>query len=366
MKKLFNNIKQRFGSFVNFIRNKILNAKNDVFQFNFVYVTVACASFVLAIINGIIALGNVMYILLIFCFLCLINFLFSLQFAKLRKTAKILFVIELCALYIVFISMGDNSGFVPLWLSVIPVGLLLLYGIKYGSIISLILFIVTGIMLWSPDSAMLLTCSYDSSFKIIYPLLFIVFFIVGLFFELVRLFTQEEMLDAKDKYEKLSYTDLMTGVGSNTAYLERIEKLNLEIENESAKFAVVFCDCNCIKQANDIYGHRHGSQLIIEIAHRIQDIFKNDKCYRIGGDEFCVIVTSEDINRLDELMAEFNQKVSYDHIEFENAFMTLSCAGGYAIFKEDDNRYNVVFQRADQAMYKHKKLLKIKYNLNLR
>jgi GGDEF domain-containing protein len=56
------------------------------------------------------------------------------------------------------------------------------------------------------------------------------------------------------------------------------------------RLGVVYCDLNGLKQANDTYGHVAGDELILSCAHKLVSVFGDfGRCYRVGGDEFCVM-----------------------------------------------------------------------------
>ncbi|WP_407384659.1 diguanylate cyclase [Ruminococcus sp.] len=153
----------------------------------------------------------------------------------------------------------------------------------------------------------------------------------------------------------LAYIDALTSVGNKTAYLDMIEHLDREIEAGTADFTVATFDMNGLKIINDTYGHEVGDQALIKIADILIGVFGKEHIFRVGGDEFIVIMcscpgekTEALFRRVNDALAEENRRESTDR------FM-LSVSKGYALFAADkDREFRSVFKRADDAMYRDK------------
>ena len=77
------------------------------------------------------------------------------------------------------------------------------------------------------------------------------------------------------------------------------------IENMKTSAYVLIFDINKFKQINDTYGHVEGDRCLTLVAQKIYAVYgKYGSCYRIGGDEFCVIMYRQ-LNRIDELNNKF-------------------------------------------------------------
>ena len=89
--------------------------------------------------------------------------------------------------------------------------------------------------------------------------------------------------------------DALTGVKSKHAYMETEAELNLKIASgdQSLTFGVAVCDVNGLKQVNDTLGHKAGDRFIQDASRMICDIFKHSPIYRIGGDEFVIVMTGK-------------------------------------------------------------------------
>ncbi len=172
--------------------------------------------------------------------------------------------------------------------------------------------------------------------------------------------------DIRDKEKQIgqisrdAYRDPLTGVGSKAAYSRKIEEMNTRIrEKELSVFAIVMVDINMLKQINDNYGHTFGDSYLKGCCHMICDIYKHSPVYRIGGDEFVVILEGEDYegrhSRLDALKEAF-ERSSAD--ASQDPWLRFSAASGMAEYASDDNSVELVFKRADKAMYEDKMAFK--------
>ncbi len=150
-----------------------------------------------------------------------------------------------------------------------------------------------------------------------------------------------------DEMKNLANEDALTGVYNKRAYFELEERLNAAIKAKKAKFAVFMIDLNDLKVTNDTLGHEKGDDLIVSVSNSIKQAFSSSPIYRIGGDEFVVIIEGNNIKNLKKLQDNF---VSEDK---NNA------AIGCAIFNSDlDNNVEDTFKRAEEMMYKNKKDIK--------
>ena len=117
---------------------------------------------------------------------------------------------------------------------------------------------------------------------------------------------------------------------------------------------------NFLKKINDTYGHEYGDTLIQNFCRVICDVFTHSPIYRIGGDEFVVILQKRDLENADTLLSDFEKNLSKLSVR-ENAkpWEAPSVAVGTAYFdKNTDSSVEDVFRRADDAMYKRKKEMK--------
>ena len=157
----------------------------------------------------------------------------------------------------------------------------------------------------------------------------------------------------KEKYEKekfryTSNTDELTRCYNRRAYEEDINKLNL-----SKEWVYVSMDLNGLKRANDSFGHVAGDELIQAAADCMKNSFsEHGKVYRVGGDEFVVIIT-KDIPQFENILRTFEQRVASWHGEFVES---MSVSYGYVFSSERMwNSILDISKASDERMYESKK-----------
>jgi diguanylate cyclase (GGDEF)-like protein len=102
-----------------------------------------------------------------------------------------------------------------------------------------------------------------------------------------------------------------------------------------------------------------GNQLIVKASQIISSTFKRSPVFRIGGDEFSVILQGKDFQERDVLFAKFKSECEKSFIETEDGKIPISVAQGFSIFDStNDTEFSDVFNRADDEMYKNKKNMK--------
>ena len=121
---------------------------------------------------------------------------------------------------------------------------------------------------------------------------------------------------------------------------------------------VVTFDINELKGCNDRLGHRVGDKYIVDVAHRIEDLFeKYGKCYRIGGDEFCCIVEHENRCPIEKLVDKIEAH-SWAYTNGDRVFVG-GVACGYSVYEPaTDVSIESARERADEYMYQHKSKIK--------
>lgn len=177
-----------------------------------------------------------------------------------------------------------------------------------------------------------------------------------------KLKAEEDIKAKQQQIGQLSietYKDALTGVGNKAAYIKKTEDFTAENPKE---FAIVMVDMNNLKRINDEYGHKSGDHYIKGCCRMICEAYKHSPVYRIGGDEFLVLLQGTDYqNRwaiFDQIKNDFEE--SYSHTEAD-PWDRFSAAVGMAEKASDDMTLDFVFKRADKAMYENKTEFKKKY-----
>lgn len=150
----------------------------------------------------------------------------------------------------------------------------------------------------------------------------------------------------------LAYTDTLTGTGNRTAYFEMVSRMNRLIEGDDADFSVGVFDINGLKKANDEKGHEYGDKLIQDAAGVLGITFQTNNVYRVGGDEFVVVLERASEENLMEMFVVLDQQLT---IVNQDRDMPLAISRGVSSYRKNkDKDFNDIFRRADKAMYENK------------
>ncbi len=149
--------------------------------------------------------------------------------------------------------------------------------------------------------------------------------------------------------------DALTGVKNKYAYATAEMGLDEKIQkDEIHSFAVVICDINGLKQVNDTRGHSAGDYHIQSACRIICKVFSHSPVFRIGGDEFVVLLTGGDFDRRGELI----ERLAMVQEENRKSGAVTFAYGISDYDPETDIRVKDVFERADSQMYERKKRIK--------
>ena len=161
---------------------------------------------------------------------------------------------------------------------------------------------------------------------------------------------------------KLANTDPLTRVKNMTAYSEKIASFSAQLKSDKVpEFAIVMCDVNDLKVENDTFGHNVGDIYLKNCSKILTGVFKHSQIYRIGGDEFAVVVEGQDLKYFDSLLDELTGIVDKTSAILDSRKGKASFAFGSAIYDPSmDVFVSDVVKRADEAMYAAKAKMKKK------
>lgn len=156
--------------------------------------------------------------------------------------------------------------------------------------------------------------------------------------------------------ENRIYIDELTHVKNKAAYTIAVNDIQHHIDTEpNYCFGVAMFDLNYLKNINDKYGHEAGDIAIKTCSTIICKIYEHSPVFRVGGDEFVVILTGNDYENRDELEEKFFIELKNNQKSSVHFYEAVSIAYGMAVYdKSMDSNYMHVFSRADFEMYKCK------------
>lgn len=160
---------------------------------------------------------------------------------------------------------------------------------------------------------------------------------------------------------QLAYLDGLTRIGNRTSFQEHLVDLE-KIKDEVPAIGIVMFDVNDLKYVNDHMGHHQGDAMLVKSANIIKAAFENNDsmCFRIGGDEFAVLISGERVEeQYEEGIAHFHEKMeAYNALPDKK--LRISIASGFAIYNESrmGTKLMNIYQEADKRMYDNKREMK--------
>lgn len=191
----------------------------------------------------------------------------------------------------------------------------------------------------------------ERKFLIVFSLITIACTVLPLFYVNCRLASKSSTLAIIILF--IFYRESQTKYDAMTGLLNRTNFNNMM--NHSKKMAnksLIMFDIDDFKLINDHHGHHIGDEYIKLCASLIQKYFAEfGLCYRIGGDEFCVIVSSIDQHLIAKTLTKLDEEIKF--IKESKQTITPTISYGYTAILNAENPFSY-FRLADQLMYQHK------------
>ena len=171
------------------------------------------------------------------------------------------------------------------------------------------------------------------------------------------------MKDHISDLNKRAYVDALTHVRNKGAYSAYIDVLQTSIDegNGDVRFAIGMFDCDNLKLINDRYGHEKGDLYLMTACQLICRIFQHSPVFRIGGDEFSVVLQNDDLKNVGTLVQRFSDTMKDISATANNEWEQVHISMGIAVYDEqNDHGVNDVMRRADELMYENKRTRKMR------
>ena len=159
--------------------------------------------------------------------------------------------------------------------------------------------------------------------------------------------------------EEMAITDGLTKLYNRRHFNELTTKLLNAANRENKFFSFILIDVDCFKQYNDTYGHMGGDDVLITIANTMREVFKrsNEYCFRIGGEEFGVLLAVDESYDISNMAERLRSAVEELHIEHSGnsacKYVSVSMGLSTRLASGVDN-FCEMFNEADELLYKAK------------
>lgn len=155
----------------------------------------------------------------------------------------------------------------------------------------------------------------------------------------------------------LSLTDELTQLPNRRCFENDFNKEYLRAKRYKNNLTLVMFDIDYFKKVNDTYGHQCGDYILKQVAKSALQTFRQtDTVYRIGGEEFMVILTETDINQSIIPLERFRKTIETLDLEFDNQKINITVSIGASQFSDDIQSKEELIKKADNALYKAKNM----------
>ena len=168
----------------------------------------------------------------------------------------------------------------------------------------------------------------------------------------LRYFLMTSLRRAEDERQlvRLSYYDTLTGFYNRNRY---IRDINRQAQADGS-FGIAYLDVNGLKDINDYYGHDYGDQVLASCAQKIRDAFPMGDFYRIGGDEFALIVNGAVTEGFCKSRVEKIKAAIREPYRLKDAEVQVGTSCGCAVYPCDSDDVRAIRILADHRMYEDK------------
>lgn len=157
------------------------------------------------------------------------------------------------------------------------------------------------------------------------------------------------------KIERQAYTDFLTGLFNRMCCERDLAKYVDDAKSEDREGAVLYLDLDDFKHINDSLGHQYGDVLLKSIANGMRKVEGiQHSCYRMGGDEFVIIVPPDQYGKLDQIIEDVKAVFSRPWF-LKNADYYCTMSMGIVYYPTEGEGVQELIRKADIAMYEAKK-----------
>lgn len=167
----------------------------------------------------------------------------------------------------------------------------------------------------------------------------------------VVLFDITQLENLNSQLHTQSRTDALTGVGNRLAFNEALRREVVLAKRNEHALSVIMFDIDFFKKVNDQFGHAYGDEVLVKLTANIQqELRETDSLYRIGGEEFVLLLAMQDQQAALAVAEKIRRKI--ESVNFSQAH-SITISLGITQFTDNDSEDSIL-ARADSALYQAK------------
>lgn len=234
--------------------------------------------------------------------------LLCLKLGKVFKSTipvEIAFFIILLVLFTYYILCGGNNGFAILWVVFIPFLYMMMMNVKLGIVLSVYLLLLLFLVFYGPLDN-LLRYNYSPTWRLRFPVTFLIDFVMSLYCVQRVTLMHGNLISTQEQLKEVSFLDATTGLQNRAAYSSYLQTAKFD---EAGQLAVVFIDVNGLHELNNTKGHKAGDAMLQLVGKYCTEQFPQAQVFRLGGDEFLLIIQRMEHCKVTEGMEELDRRV---------------------------------------------------------
>lgn len=288
---------------------------------------------------------------------CLVSFANAFIISKSGKTSNvsyIIFTIKVLAVLTYFIISGGTEAFSPIWILLIPACGMVTFGRKWGTMLTLVMFLELIFFFYVPFGRDLLQCHYTYSFILRFPVVYVCFYAIGYYLEFVREVHYSEVDKLRREASFQSVHDPLTGLHNRLGFNRELDETIGNVWSDEA-FSMLIADADYFKDINDNYGHGIGDQVLKTIASRMLEAVEGwGIVCRWGGEEFSVLLKGTTVETTKDLAEKIRRSVEKPMV-FGDVTVNITVSIGGVCSKElSYATAREMVLMADKRLYKAK------------
>jgi diguanylate cyclase (GGDEF)-like protein len=163
-----------------------------------------------------------------------------------------------------------------------------------------------------------------------------------------------ELLARHAQIAHLAHHDPLTDLPNRTLLAAKLADVLEHAKARGESFALLTIDLDHFKEANDVFGHTAGDELLCAISRRLEIAADGDFIARVGGDEFTLVCSSGDQPRSAEALARRILQAVADPFEVQGQIIPIGLSIGAAVYPHDGTDAVALLANADAALYRAK------------
>ncbi len=173
-----------------------------------------------------------------------------------------------------------------------------------------------------------------------------------------RVWIYEDVTEARRisaRLVELAERDPLTNLYNRRRFHEELDRMLADAVRRDSAVGLLGLDLDGFKPINDAFGHQAGDEVLIGLAEGVGRIVRrNEMFFRIGGDEFAVLIPDADRVAVSELASRLVEGVAALEFCFEGRVVGVTASIGIALYPDNGHDAEDLIAAADEAMYRSK------------